>query len=108
MKPIHAIQSRIVRLAARARAEGSSSAVAVLVHTMTAHRDPEAIPALIGLLDLPDHRVGSVERALVRYGEAAEESLKAYAATSDVAEATATLLLSRIAYRARLRQLGCF
>jgi hypothetical protein len=103
------IESRITRLAARVRDTACPRSTAVLVRTMTAHFDPEAIPALVGLLDLPCERVGSVERALVRFGEAAEESLKARAATGDdVAVMRATHILERIAYRARLRQLGCF
>jgi hypothetical protein len=111
MKPTHAhaVQSRTARLAARIRDTACPRSTAILVRTMTAHFDPEAIPALVGLLDLPSERVGSVERALVRYGEAAEESLKAYAARDkEFARHTAEHLLARIAYRARLRQLGCF
>jgi hypothetical protein len=103
------IESRVSSLSTRIRNSHCSRDVAALVRTMTGRRDVEAIPALIALLDLPSEHVGSVERALVRFGEAAEDSLKAYAATQDgAARDTAIQLLSRIAYRARLRQLGCF
>jgi len=100
------VQSRIARLDARIRSTASPESIATLVGTMTAHRDVEAIPFLITLLDLEHDKHASVERALVRYGEAAEESLTAHVVATRCD--TATRLLSRIAYRTRLRRLGCF
>jgi hypothetical protein len=102
-------EARVSHLSTRIRSTQCSRDVAVLVGTMTGRRDVEAIPALVALLDLPSEYVGSVERALVRFGEAAQQSLTAYAATHDgEARHTVLRLLSRIAYRARLRELGCF
>ncbi len=103
------IQSRIDHLEARIRDTRCPRSIAVLVDTMTAHRDVEAIPALVGLLDLPYDRVRSVERALVRYGEAAQDSLRAYVLThKGSARMAAIYVLGRIARRARIRRLGCF
>jgi HEAT repeat protein len=102
------IPSRIAHLDARIRSTHCPRTIAVLVRTMTAHRDVEAIPVLIGLLDLADDHRGSVERALVRYGEAAEDSLKAHALANWPRRESAIRVLSRIADRTRLRRLGCF
>jgi hypothetical protein len=103
------ISSRIASLEARIRDAACPRSVAVLVRTMTAHRDVEAIPALLRLLDLSDSYVGSVENALVRYGEHAEDALKAYAVANPGIGCTSALhVLTRIAERARFRRLGCF
>jgi hypothetical protein len=98
------ISSRIARQGARIRDSVCPHTIANLVASMTAELDPEAIPALIGLLDHTHDAKDSVGRALLRYGEAAEESIRAAAKASAAAE----YLLDRMAYRARLRELGCF
>jgi hypothetical protein len=102
------IQSRIARLDARIRSTRCSRSIEVLVRTMTAHRDVEAIPVLIDLLDLEHDRRNAVERALVRYGESAEESVKAYPLATQMKSQSAIRVLCRIAHRTRLRRLGCF
>jgi hypothetical protein len=71
---------------------------------MSAELDPEAIPALITLLDHKHDGKDSVRRALVRYGESAEESLRAAAAKCPVA----SLILEEMALRERFLQAGCF
>ena len=103
------LSTRIASLEARIRAAGCSRTVAVLVRTMTKHRDPEAVPALLRLLDISDSYVSSVENALVRYGWHAEDALKAHAvANPGVGCASALDVLSRIAERHHFRRFGCF
>jgi hypothetical protein len=70
---------------------------------MTAELDPEAIPALIALLDHQHDAKGSVRRALFRYGESAESSLRA---AKDSPQAA--LILDDLAFRERLLEVGCF
>ena len=102
----HTIESRIARLDARIRDTHNQRSIAVLVGTMTAQRDVEAIPVLVGLLGLHGEQQHSVERALVRYGEAAEDTLKAHALAHR--SPVAIRVLTRISHQARLRSLGCF
>jgi hypothetical protein len=101
---VHAIQSRITRLAARARDSVCAHTIASTVRSMTAELDPEAIPALIALLDHQHDAKGSVRHALFRYGESAEGSLRAAAKDSP----QAAPILDDIAFRERLLQVGCF
>jgi hypothetical protein len=102
--------SRIARLTARIRNTRCPSTIAAFVAIMTDELDPEAIAPLIGLLDYEHDWEESVSRALLRYGESAEDSLRAIV-TAPAPSATRTAaqdLLRRMAYEARLRQLGCF
>jgi len=103
---MNAISSRIARLDARIRDSVCPLTIASLVASMTAELDPEAIGSLIGLLGHTHDRKGSVRRALLRYGEAAEESLRAVVAAEG--DGPAEALLEKLAYRARLREVGCF
>ncbi len=98
------IASRIARLDARIRDSVCPHTIANLVASMTAELDPEAIPHLIGLLGHTHDGKDSVRRALLRYGDAAEDSLRAAATDCPAAE----YLLDRMAHRARLREVGCF
>jgi hypothetical protein len=101
---VYAIQSRVARLEARVRDSVCPHTIAFLVAAMTAELDPEAIPVLIGLLDHEHDAKESVARALLRYGESADDSLRAAAKSCGFAQ----LLLERLEYRIRLRRLGCF
>jgi hypothetical protein len=100
------ISSRIARLEARIRDTVCPNTIASLVGMMTAELDPEAIPALIGLLDHTHDGRESVRSALLRYGDSAVDSLRAHAASERCGRAQ--LLLDELAYRDRLLQLGCF
>jgi hypothetical protein len=102
--------SRIARFDARIRNSCCPRTIAALVARMTEELDPAAISSLIGLLDYEHDSNDSVSRALLRYGEAAEESLRAVIA-ADPESATRIVaedLLRRMAHRARLREVGCF
>jgi hypothetical protein len=104
------IQIRINRLESRIRKSICPFDIACLVKAMTEELDPEAIASLIGLLDHAHDAKESVERALLRYGEAAEESLRAHVAAggSSTTRVAAQMLLRRMELRARLAQVGCF
>ena len=100
------VQSRIDRLDARIRDSVCPLTIAALVKAMTSELDPEAIPALLGLLGHEHDATDSVRRALLRYGESAEDSVRAHVAAEDCPIAQS--LLETLAYRARLLELGCF
>jgi hypothetical protein len=99
-----ALQSRIDRLEARISDSVCPSTIASLVRSMTRELDPEAMPALVRLLGHKHDARDSVRRALRRYGDHAEDSLRA-APTDCIA---ARYLLDELAVRARLQQVGCF
>jgi hypothetical protein len=99
-----AIKSRIARLEASIRDSVCPLTIANLVVSMTSELDPEAIPVLIGLLDHQHDAKDSVIRALLRYGDSAEDSLRAAARRC----ALARYVLDELAVRDRLRQAGCF
>jgi len=108
---MNSIASRISRLEARIRDSVCPNTIAFLVGAMTSELDPEAIAPLIDLLDHGHDYRESVRRALARYGEAAEECLRAYVASEASAKrnrAEANALLERMALAARYRELGCF
>jgi hypothetical protein len=98
------IASRIDRLATRARESVCPSTIAGAVRAMTEELDPEAIPALIALLDHTHDAKESVRSALRRYGESAEGSLRAAAKDSPLA----ALILEEMALNDRFLQVGCF
>jgi len=98
------VSSRIARLAARARESVCPSTIAGAVRAMTAELDPEAIPALIALLNHDHDDKESVRRALLRYGDSAVDSLRAVAKEQPFAE----LVLEEMALRNRFREVGCF
>jgi hypothetical protein len=98
------IASRIDRLATRARESVCPSTIAGAVRAMTEELDPEAIPALIALLDHQHDDKESVRRALLRYGDSAVDSLRAAAKDQPLA----SLVLEEMAFRNRLLQVGCF
>ena len=97
------VSSRIARLAARARESVCPSTIAGAVRAMTAELDPEAIPALIALLNHDHDDKESVRRALLRYGDSAVDSLRA---AKD--SAGAALVLEEMSLRDRFLQVGCF
>ena len=103
------IASRTARLARRIRDSHCPRDIARLVATMTDQLHVEAIPALIALLDHEHDSRDSVSDALLRYGESAEDSLRAVVATPPThGECAAERVLDRMARQARFRQVGCF
>jgi hypothetical protein len=98
------VASRIAKLSTRARESVCPHTIASAVRAMTAELDPEAIPALVALLGHTHDAKGSVLRALLRYGDSAEASLRAVAKDSPLA----ALALEEMAFRDRLLQVGCF
>jgi len=97
------ISSRIARLALRARESVCPSTISGAVRAMSAELDPEAIAALIDLLDHKHDANDSVRRALLRYGDSAVDSLRA---AKD--SAGAALVLEEMSLRDRFLQVGCF
>ena len=69
------IETRLNRLKTRVDAAEPPKDARLLIARMGRYFDPEGIPLLIELLEHADERAGHAMRTLVRYGEAAEESL---------------------------------
>lgn len=98
------ISSRITRFDARVRDAVCPHTIASLVASMTAELDPEVIPTLVGLLGHKHDAKESIRHALVRYGDSAEDSLRAAIKTAP----GAAEILDDMAFRERLLQVGCF
>lgn len=105
------IQARTDRFEARIRDSVCPRTIRSLVRAMTADLDPEAIAALIRLLDHEHDDLGSIADALLRYGDAAEEAIGAYVSAPSacaVRRVHASELLSHFELRTRLFDVGCF
>jgi len=100
------IASRIARYESRIRDSISPLQIARLVERMTSELDPEAIPALLRLLEHEWDAKDSIGHALLRYGESAVDALRAHVAAHRTR--TGAELLECLLLRNRLRQLGCF
>ena len=105
------IQARIDRLEARIRDSVCAHTIASLVRAMTEELDPEAIVPLIRLLDHQYDANDHISGALLRYGAAAEDSLRAHGASKSASPVTrhaARELLAEMAHSNRFAELGCF